>query len=230
MVKIAVTALLFWGTITGAQTKPSDIIGAIDSQGYTLTKYPALRALQMRERTWALAHGPEVFQVLQDSADAKQRKIASGLLGYAQQSQDQIAALVHASRDPDPDVRNNATRALGVLVESNVKLAAEIEPDTFIAMLGSGIWTDRNKAIWLLVPMTAERDPQLLTKIRAQAFGQLVEMARWSDYGHAAGARLVLGRLAGIAEDKLEPMLWNGPPDAIIEAARASGKSITGTH
>jgi hypothetical protein len=190
------------------------------SQGYALTNYPPLRALQIQERTWALAHGPEVFQVLRDSADAPQRKIASQLLGYAQQSHDQIAALVHASRDPDDGVRNNATRALGVLVMSNPKLAAQIEPDTFLAMLSSGIWTDRNKAIWLLAPMTASRDPQLLAKIRAQAFGQLVEMARWTNPGHALGARLVLGRLAGIPDDKLETMLGSSPPDAIIDAAK----------
>jgi hypothetical protein len=193
--------------------------GEDDSQGFTLAKNPAARALQMQERTWALAHGPELLQVLRNSADADQREIASDLLGYAQQSQGQITALVRASRDPDSDVRNSATRALGVLVESNAKLAAKIEPDTFIAMLASGIWTDRNKAIWLLAPMTAGRNPQLLAKIRAHAFGQLVEMARWTDPGHALGARLVLGRLARIPEDKLEAMLQNGPPDSIIEAA-----------
>jgi hypothetical protein len=194
--------------------------GEDDSQGYALSKDSAVRSLELQERTWALAHGPEVIQVLQGSADAEQRQIASKLLGYAQQSHDQIAALVHASRDPDPGVRNNATRALGVLVMSNPKLAAEIEPDTFLEMLGSGTWTDRNKAIWLLAPMTADRDPQLLAKIRAQAFGQLVEMAKWTNPGHAVFARQILGRIAGIPEDKLGAMgVWSGPPDAIIEAA-----------
>jgi hypothetical protein len=190
-----------------------------DSQGYSLSNDPATRALQMQERAWALAHGPDLLQVLRSSADAQQREIASEFLGYAEQSHEQIAALVYASRDPDADVRNNTTRALGVLVESNPKLAAEIEPDTFIAMLGSGIWSDHNKAVWLLDPMTAGRDPQLLAKIRQQALGPLIEMARWSDVGHAVGARLILGRVAGIPEDKLQPMAWNGPVDPIIEAA-----------
>ena len=194
--------------------------GEDESQGYALSKNPALRTLQMQERIWALAHGPELFQVLRDSADAKQRKIASQLLGYAQQSHDQIAALVHASRDPNDGVRNNATRALGVLVMSNPKLAAQIEPDTFLAMLSSGTWTDRNKAILLLTAMTVDRDPQLLATVRAQAFGQLVEIARWTDATHAVGARLVLGRLAGIAEDKLDAMVGSSSPEAIIEAAK----------
>jgi hypothetical protein len=189
------------------------------SQGYALSKDdPTLRTLQMQERTWALAHGPELIQVLRDSADASQREIASEFLGYAEQSPAQIAALVYASRDPDANVRNNATRALGVLVASNPKLAAEIEPETFLEMLGSGKWTDRNKAVMLLSVMTVNRDPQLLAKIRSQALAQLIEIARW-DVVHAEGARLVLGRLGGIPEDKLDAMAGTTSPDAIIEAA-----------
>jgi hypothetical protein len=193
-----------------------------DSQGYALQKDPAMRALQMQARTWALAHGPELLQVLRDSAYAKQREIASYFLGYAKQSHEQLAALVYASRDSDSGVRNNATRALGVLVASNEKLEAEIEPGTFLAMLGSGIWTDHNKAVGLLTYMTNGRDSQLLAKIRAEALVPLIEMARWSDQDHAAGARLILGRVAGIPEDKLESMVRNGPADAIIEAASSS--------
>ena len=204
--------------LEAAVMKGGGAAGEDDSQGYALSKDPAARALQMQERTWALANGPELLRVLRDSADAKQREIASEFLGYAGQSHDQIGALVYASRDPDPEVRNNATRALGVLVESNAKLAAEIEPDTFLAMLGSGTWTDHNKSVWLLDSMTEGRDSRLLAKIRAEALEPLVEMAKWSDGGHAVGARLVLGRVAGIPEDKLRAMAWNGPVDAIIEA------------
>jgi hypothetical protein len=192
--------------------------GEDNSQGYSLAKDSVARALQIQERAWALSHSPELLQVLQNSAEPEQRQIASKLLGYAQQSENQVAALVHASRDADARVRNNATRALGVLVTSNPKLTTHIAPDTFLAMLASGTWTDRNKAIWLLTPMTAERDPQLLAKIRAQALGQLAEMAKWTYQGHAFGARLVLGRVAGIPEDKLLGIAWKGSPDAIIEA------------
>ncbi|MGA3043977.1 MAG: hypothetical protein ABSF54_24650, partial [Bryobacteraceae bacterium] len=78
----------------------------------------------------------------------------------------QILALVGAARDPDDEVRNNATRALGVLVRSNGALATEIPADTFIAMLNSGTWTDRNKGASLLMELTSARTPDLLTKIR----------------------------------------------------------------
>jgi hypothetical protein len=191
-----------------------------DSQGYALSKDPAARALQLEIRAWALEHGTELVRVLQSAGDAKQRRVASQVLGYARQSPEQIVTLVRAARDPDASVRNNATRALGVLVESNAGLAEGIELETFLAMLSSGTWTDRNKAVWLVDSMSQGRDPKLLAKIREQALEPLVEMALWSDAGHAFTARLVLGRMGGIPEEKLSAMAWDGPVDAIVAAAR----------
>jgi hypothetical protein len=133
-VTTAIGALLLCGVPARAQTKPSDTIGVIDFFGYQgldLAKLrtalpvhvgdPVARALQMQERTWALAHEQELVRVLQSSSDAKQRRVASAVLGYAQQSHEQIAVLVGAARDPDSWVRNNATRALAVLVRSNAR-------------------------------------------------------------------------------------------------------------
>ena len=148
-----------------------------------------------------------------------QRRIASDAMGYARQSREQKLALVRAARDPDDEVHNNATRALGVLVRSNGALAAEIPPDTFIEMLNPGTWTDRNKGNSLSVGLTAARDPELLAKIRSIAMGSLIEMASWRSPSHAFFARMVLGRIAGIPGDRLKPLAWNGPVDAIIEAA-----------
>jgi hypothetical protein len=45
-------------------------------------------------------------------------------------------------------------------------------------------------------------------------------MALWSDTGHAYAARVVLGRLGGIPEEKLGSMAENGRVDAIVAAAR----------
>ncbi len=191
-----------------------------DSQGYARCKDPATRALQLQERAWALEHSAEVLTVLRSSSDAKQRQVASEVLGYARQSHEQMAALVHASSDPDWIVRNNSTRALGVLVRSNPLLATEIEPDTFIAMLGSGDWSDHNKAVALLDAMTLGRDPKLLAKIRQEALEPLIEMATWTEAPHAFSARLVLGRVGGIPEEKLPLMAFTGPVDEIVAAAR----------
>ena len=158
--------------------------------------------------------------MLESSAVVEHRRVASDAIGYARQSPQQITALVHAARDPDDEVRNNATRALGVLVRSNAALAAEIPPGTFIAMLNSGTWTDRNKAASLLMQLTTARNPELLAKLRATVLDSLIEMASWRRPSHAFFARMVLGRVAGLPEDRLNELAWNGPVDALVKAAR----------
>jgi hypothetical protein len=139
-------------------------------------------------------------------------------VGYIHQSPEQINALVHASRDPDETVRDLATRAVWVIAASKTELAAAIPPDTFIDMLNSGTWTDRNKAIMLLDELTEPRDAKLLKKIRAAALDSLIEMASWHWSGHADSARMVLGRIAGIPEERLIELVVGGKTSAIIEA------------
>lgn len=191
-----------------------------DSNGYALIKDPTARSLQLAVRQWAIEHERELPGVLEYSAAVQHRRVAGDALGYAHQSREQILALVRAARDPDDEVRNNATRALGVLVRSNGGLASEVPPGTFIEMLNSGKWTDRNKGSMLLDQLTAGRNSDLLTKIRSAALDSLIEMASWRRPNHAGFARLVLGRVAGLPEDRLKELTWNGPVDAIIEAAR----------
>jgi hypothetical protein len=87
-------------------------------------------------------------------------------------------------------------------------------------MLNSGKSTDRNKGSLLLEQLTAGRDSDLLAKIRSAALDSLIEMASWRRPNHAGFARMVLGRVAGLPEDRLKELAWNGPVDAIIEAAR----------
>ncbi|MEO5924697.1 MAG: hypothetical protein ABIR70_12810 [Bryobacteraceae bacterium] len=189
-----------------------------DSKGYALINDPAARSIQLEIREWVLQHEAQVKLVLEQSSFASDRRIASEALGYARQSPEQIAALVHASRDADGGVRNNATRALGVLVRSNASLAAAIEPETFIEMLGSGIWTDRNKAAGLLVEMTSQRPAALLATLRTKSLPQLIEMAAWRKLGHAYYARIILGRIVGIPEPELQKLAAE-QPEAILEAA-----------
>lgn len=196
-----------------------------DSNGYALIKDPDARSLQLAVRQWAIQHERELPRALKFSSAVEHRRVASDALGYARQSRDQILALVRAARDPDDEVRNNATRALGVLVRSNAGLASEIPPDTFIEMLNSGIWTDRNKGAALLEQLTAARDSAMLAKIRSMALDSLIEMVSWRRPGHAYFARIVLGRVAGLPEDRLKELAWNGPVDAIIEAAGRRARS-----
>ena len=123
-------------------------------------------------------------------------------------------------------MRNNATRALAVLVRSNIALAREVPPGTFIEMACSGIWTDRNKSASLLERLTFGRDPVLLSKIHAQALDCLIEMAAWRRPDHAFFARMVVGRVGGLPEAQLAELAWKWPPDTILKAASGSDSSV----
>lgn len=192
-----------------------------DSNGYALAKDPTARSLQLAVRQWALNHEVELLRVLEFSSMLEHRRVASDALGYARQSRVQMRVLVHASRDPDDEVRNNATRALGVLVRSNAAFASAIPPDTFIEMLSAGKWTDRNKGTALLMQLTAARDPGLLAKIRSDALDSLVEMASWRRSSHAYFARVVLARVVGLPENQMEELHSKASVDALIKAANS---------
>ena len=196
--------------------------GEDDSKGYMLSSDDAvLRAKQLTMHEYAAQHEDEIRAVLRSSADNEQRQIAAELLGYANQSKQQIADLVWASHDPDEGVRNNATRALGVLARSNPKVGARIRAAGFIEMLNSGKWADRNKASGLLLELSQWRAPRLLAALRAQALQSLLEMARWHSLGHASAARVLLGWIAGIEETRLQKLAGdNDQVDVIIKAVQ----------
>jgi hypothetical protein len=169
---------------------------------------------------YAARHEDEIRAVLRSSADKEQRQMAAELLGYTNQSRRQIADLVWASHDADETVRNNATRALGVLARSSPKVAARIPAAGFIEMLNSGKWSDRNKASSLLMWLSQWREPKLLAALRAQALDSLLEMARWRS-GHSYAVRVLLGRMAGMEEARLLKLASdNDQVDVIVKAAQ----------
>lgn len=190
-----------------------------DSQGYALSKDPGLRELQLSVRRWAVKNERTLVRVLESSSHVRHRQVASDALGYGLQSDQQIRALVHAARDADNEVRNNATRALGVLVRANARLADKIPAETFIEMLNSGRWSDRNKAAALLDGLTGRRNTQLLAGLRLQALDSLLEMAAWRRPSHAFFVRRILGRVAGLPEDRIYELAQNGPVEILLEAA-----------
>ena len=190
-----------------------------DSKGYALSiNDPALRAKQLEVRAYALRHEDLIRAVLDQSSDTHQRIVAAHLLGYARQSPKQINYLVRASHDADDVVRNNATRALGVLADSSPRVAAQIPAGSFIRMLSSGSWSDRNKASGLLFSLTGSRAPKLLAELRSEAVVPLIEMARWRSYGHAYAARILLARIAGIDEEHARKLAKADNADEIINA------------
>lgn len=191
------------------------------SQGFAISADPVLGAAQMELHGYALRHEAEILTVLETSAAAEHRALAAQALGYAQPSHRQVAALARACFDADGAVRNNAARALGVLAGVNPALLRRIPPATFMPLVTSTEWTDRNKGIVLIEAMTRSRDPRVLAAVRDAALDSLIEMAKWRTAGHAYQARVVLGRLGGIDEKRLQELAQQGSIDEIISAASA---------
>lgn len=190
------------------------------SKGYALAAYPPLRSIQLEMRAYAVGHEALLRDVLETSADDRQRIVAAQLLGYSQQSKSQIASLVRASQDSNETVRNNATRALLVLAGSSEKVAMDIPAEGFIELLLSGTWTDLNKASYLLDSMTKSRNVKLLGQLRSrEVLDRLIEMARWRT-GYGAPARYILGRIAGIDESHLKQLVTTGKVEVIINQLR----------
>ena len=190
------------------------------SQGYALSQNAAYRARQVAMRDYAVAHTSELENVLRGCRFSEHRQAAAHMLGYADQSREAIRALVDASHDSDPGVRNNATRALWVIASSAQPSARWIPAQPFVEMLNSATWEDRNKAGLLLSALTERRDAALLRELRHEALDSLVEMARWQELSHAGPYRLLLGRIAGIDESRLEQLVADGKVDEILAAVK----------
>jgi hypothetical protein len=199
-----------------------------DSQGYALNHYPAVHEVQERFITLASKNLSILRDVLHNSSDAGQRALAAQVIAYSADREVVAQDLAEAVHDPDGGVRNNATRALGVLAgyaQKHPELHITISAEPFVDMLNSLEWTDRNKASMVLVPLTETRDPTLLTLLRQHALPSLIEMARWKAQGHAFGACVILGRIASLQEDKITNQCWNDDREGVISAALKSSKT-----
>jgi hypothetical protein len=197
------------------------------SRGYALAEDPALRAVQEEFATLATRHVDTVVAVLRHSADARHRALAAQVVAYGPDRQRATRELLDAVRDPSDAVRNNAVRALAVIGEwanEHPDSGVRIPAAPFIALLHSVSWTDRNKGIMVLVPLTASRDSVLLADLRARALLPLTEMARWTTPGHALGPFLVVARIAGVDDGEAFQAFQSGARETVIRRALASAR------
>lgn len=165
--------------------------------GYALSRYQPLRDLQMKFRTLAVAHSRAIHSTLRQSADPEQRAAAAMAAGYLDPGSKQIKVLVDAASDSNSTVRNNALRALWVLAVSRPNLVLRHAPIARLAtLLRSGEWSDRNKAMLLLMALAESGDPRLPRELKRHALPELREMAAWRNPGHADPARYLLDRVA----------------------------------
>jgi HEAT repeat protein len=175
-----------------------------DSQGHALAAdYPPLRAVQQIFIDYARDHAALASEVLASSANARHRAVAAVILGYAPDKRAAATALIRGVSDPDDGVRNNATRALGVIATYSVahpELGIHIDPEPFVEMLNSVVWTDRNKGEMVLAQLTAGREPGLMKLIGKRARPALIDMCRWKNPGHSFQGCLLLRRVEGLPD------------------------------
>ena len=192
-----------------------------DSTGHAVMLYPPARAIQQTLIDYAATQVADIRAVLRTSRDAKHRAVAAQIIAYSTDKTVVVGDLVAATRDENGDVRNNALRALAVMAvyeQKHPEAALHVPWAPFIELLNSLEWTDRNKASMALAALTQPRDPQLLGLLRDRGFDALVEMTRWRAFGHAAAPGIVLGRVAGLPEEQIFPMLQKNR-DGLINAA-----------
>ena len=177
-----------------------------DSQGYALLNYKPARNEQNKFITFANRDFTLLANVLKNSRYVEHRAAAAQIIAYSTNRKKVAENLICSSNDPDEAVRNNSIRGLGVLADylnRHPELKISIPTGSFIKMLNSIIWTDRNKAAMVLVKLSQDRDPKLLHKIKEQALASIIEMAGWKDRGHAFFAFVILGRISGVNEKSL---------------------------
>jgi len=196
--------------------------GEDDSHGYSLMDYPPAHAIQQGFVEYAKGDLERLRTVLHHSVDPEQRAVAAQVIAYAEPRAEVVPDLVEAAKDPAPEVRNNAVRALGVMgawANQHPEAGFSIPLTPFVALLNSLEWTDRNKSSLVLAQLTATRDTADLGLLRREALPSLVEMARWKEPGHALAAFMILGRIAGLEEDAIMGAWNSGDRESVIRAA-----------
>ena len=195
------------------------------SQGHSLMANPAARALQERFVVYAGQYRQDLHRVLRHSADAEQRAVAAWVIGYTPKKTAAVDDLEYAIRDSDDGVRNNAMRALWAIAsfaKRRPELGIRIPPAPFIGLLNSIVWSDRNKAMAVLDPLTWDRDAQALRELRDGALLSLAEMARWKSMGHAMAAYVLLGRVGGLSEQEIAESWSRGERERVIKGILGS--------
>ena len=177
------------------------------SQGFSLLSEEGARGVQLKLLAIAEDHQAILRQILRESADPDDRRVAAAVLGYGPKAQSIIEDLQLGLRDPDQEVRAAALRSLGPLASyARQHPEAEIQVLTtwFVEMLNSVAWKDRMNAMNLLVPLTATRDEKLIRHLRERGVPALAEMAMWKHLPHALPAYILLGRVSGLSEKEIE--------------------------
>ncbi len=194
--------------------------GEENTEGHAMLTYAPAKPAQDTLIKYARANVPLIIQVLRNSKDPNQREVASWILPYSADKKSIVPELLHAVKDADETVRNNATRALATMASYANKTknsGINIPAEPFVELTNSIVWTDRNKGLAVLMHLTEKRPPELMKELKEVSLHSLIEMARWKNPGHAGMSYLILARLADMPEDKIIPALYSKEKDASSE-------------
>lgn len=174
--------------------------------GYSLMKNEAVRHLQQKLPEMVSPHQKILAQVMRCGVNAGHRAAAAFLMGYCRDQRLSLLSFQDALSDPNPEVRNNALRAMTAILVSGRQNTAELQKASrskILEMLYSPEWTDRDKAMFALVAITQQKDPSFLATLKDKAGIVLKGMSRWKSRPHALLAYILLGRIAGKSEERI---------------------------
>jgi len=180
--------------------------GEDQSAGHGISEYEPMKKKQLELIGFANENFDHLVEVIHKSADDDSRAAAAHIIAYCDNKKSVVAPLRFACDDPHSGVRNNAVRALSVLAsfaESKPEQGIGIDYGPFLGLLGSVVWTDRNKGTAVIDSLTKGRDEKLLATLAESHLPELTEMARWQSGGHAFFSIRILARIAGIDEDDI---------------------------
>ena len=195
------------------------------SAGQSMFADPQARSYQDSFASFAAAHLAQLRDVLRNAPAADDRAVAAAVIGYAPHKRDVINDLQYAIQDPDEAVRANAMHALaaiGVLGGKQPALGIRISPTWFVEVLHSVVLSDRMEAIRALTILTDRDNPETLDLMRTRALPDLVEMARWKTLRYALPPFVLVGRIAGLTDARIQELWSSGDRETAIRKALAT--------
>lgn len=186
--------------------------------GHSLMRNADCRDAQMKFVELAARHGETLKAALKGAEDSGVRAMAAYILGYAADKRTVVDDLQGGLRDPEQEVRAaaaSALRAISVPARDKEK-GIVVRATWFVEMLNSVVLGDRLEGSRTLNLMFDELSEGTVAQIRERALPSLFEMARWRHLPHALPAYLLLGRVAGAAQDEVQAEWEAGRRDEML--------------
>jgi len=193
--------------------------------GHPLLDDPAARALEDRFRGFATEHFDWLRNVLRTASEAQQRAVA--VIDYAPDKQQVAGELQYALQDPDESVRANAIHglmAIAVYRSKHPEQDIRVAPTWLVELLNSVVLRDRLDATRALVTLTDSPNPSAVDLVRERGVNALAEMARWKTLRYALPPFLLLGRVAGLADNETRQYWQKGDRETVIAKALAAAQ------